>query len=413
MDFASECGRAAGREVLRRRRRKGRRQLTVTSPRSRRLDRRWLRWFRRAATRAPPAGGTRAPAPDYLAIQNGGRRVGGTQSDGLFALAGSGRLGITVSRKVGGAVVRNRVKRWIRECYRRGRRAFPGQVDFVVVARPAAADAGHGGHLPRAGRAGAAPRSEVGDGVDMSWVLLVLVRVYRVLLSPVSPRAVRAVLPVRADLLGLRRGGDPDARRAAGRLAGRAPPAALSPVRARGLRSGAAGRCCTSAARESKNMEKRVILAIGLCVGVLLIWTSFFPPPKPTPPAATAPVAGADHAGACARGAAADAAPGAAADAAGAAAARPAGHEPARAAGRAPDARRPLRLLQPGRDPGARAAARASSSSTTQGRSGQRPRPRAHDRRRRRPAADRVPEQGIPDAAPTAPGRRASRPPTP
>jgi YidC/Oxa1 family membrane protein insertase len=39
-------------------------------------------------------------------------------------------------------------------------------------------------------------------------------------------------------------------------------------------------------------MEKRVVLAIGLCVGILLIWQTFFPPPKPTPPAPTAPVAG-------------------------------------------------------------------------------------------------------------------------
>jgi len=82
--------------------------------------------------------------PDYLAIQNGGRRVSGTHLM-VFSLAGNGRMGITVSRKVGGAVVRNRVKRWIRECYRRRRTDFPGQVDFVVVARPAAAGAGHAG----------------------------------------------------------------------------------------------------------------------------------------------------------------------------------------------------------------------------------------------------------------------------
>lgn len=81
---------------------------------------------------------------DYLAIQNGGRRVGGANLL-VFALAGSGRMGVTVSRKVGGAVVRNRVKRWIRECYRRGRAAFPREVDFVVVARPAAAEAGQAG----------------------------------------------------------------------------------------------------------------------------------------------------------------------------------------------------------------------------------------------------------------------------
>jgi YidC/Oxa1 family membrane protein insertase len=38
-------------------------------------------------------------------------------------------------------------------------------------------------------------------------------------------------------------------------------------------------------------MEKRVVIAIGLCVGILLIWQTFFPPPKPTPPAPSAPVA--------------------------------------------------------------------------------------------------------------------------
>ena len=81
---------------------------------------------------------------DYLAIQNRGRRVGGATLL-VFARARQGRMGITVSRKVGGAVVRNRVKRWIRECYRRRRDDFPGQVDFVVVARPAAAEAGQAG----------------------------------------------------------------------------------------------------------------------------------------------------------------------------------------------------------------------------------------------------------------------------
>jgi len=40
-------------------------------------------------------------------------------------------------------VVRNRVKRWIRECYRRGQPQFPARLDLVVVARPAAAAASH------------------------------------------------------------------------------------------------------------------------------------------------------------------------------------------------------------------------------------------------------------------------------
>jgi ribonuclease P protein component len=79
---------------------------------------------------------------EYLAIQNRGRRVSGAQLL-LFARAGAGRLGITVSRKVGGAVVRNRVKRWVRDCFRRRRDDFPRGLDLVVVARPAAGASDH------------------------------------------------------------------------------------------------------------------------------------------------------------------------------------------------------------------------------------------------------------------------------
>jgi ribonuclease P protein component len=49
------------------------------------------------------------------------------------------RLGLTVSRRVGGAVVRTRVKRRIREWFRRHRSEFPKGKDLVVIARPAAA----------------------------------------------------------------------------------------------------------------------------------------------------------------------------------------------------------------------------------------------------------------------------------
>jgi ribonuclease P protein component len=81
--------------------------------------------------------------PDYLTIQNRGRRLVGPNLL-LFALPGGGRLGVTVSKKVGGAVLRNRVKRWIRDCYRRRRPEFPPGLDLVVVARPPAASADHG-----------------------------------------------------------------------------------------------------------------------------------------------------------------------------------------------------------------------------------------------------------------------------
>jgi ribonuclease P protein component len=49
---------------------------------------------------------------------------------------------VTASRKVGDAVVRNRVKRRIREAFRAQRGLLPPGSDLVVIARPAAAALG-------------------------------------------------------------------------------------------------------------------------------------------------------------------------------------------------------------------------------------------------------------------------------
>jgi ribonuclease P protein component len=48
------------------------------------------------------------------------------------------RLGITVSKKVGNSVQRNRVKRLIREAFRTLKLELPPQYDIVVVGRKAA-----------------------------------------------------------------------------------------------------------------------------------------------------------------------------------------------------------------------------------------------------------------------------------
>lgn len=59
------------------------------------------------------------------------------------AQPGSARIGLTVSRQVGGAVVRNRLKRHLREWFRASVLRRSGAIDLVVIARPPARELGY------------------------------------------------------------------------------------------------------------------------------------------------------------------------------------------------------------------------------------------------------------------------------
>ncbi len=80
---------------------------------------------------------------EFLRVQDRGVRV---LADPLLALAlknslGVTRLGITISSKVGNAVVRNRIRRWLRELFRKRRTSLPAGVDLVLIATPRAQSA--------------------------------------------------------------------------------------------------------------------------------------------------------------------------------------------------------------------------------------------------------------------------------
>lgn len=82
---------------------------------------------------------------EFLRVQDRGHKI---TADCLLCLVlpngraeGLTRLGLTVSTKVGNAVVRNRIRRRLRELFRLKRANLPRGLDLVFIARPSAAEA--------------------------------------------------------------------------------------------------------------------------------------------------------------------------------------------------------------------------------------------------------------------------------
>lgn len=91
---------------------------------------------------ASPAGGTTIPAGG-LAPPADVPNIPGNAAVG--AAVSRSRLGLSVSRRVGNAVIRNAWKRRLREAFRLVQPRLPGGHDFVVVVRSSRVPSGAGG----------------------------------------------------------------------------------------------------------------------------------------------------------------------------------------------------------------------------------------------------------------------------
>ena len=77
--------------------------------------------------------------PQFLKLSRIGKKVHSSDFIVISKVTGNAesRLGITVSAKVGNAVVRNRIKRLVREVFRRRRYELGPAQDVLVIAKKA------------------------------------------------------------------------------------------------------------------------------------------------------------------------------------------------------------------------------------------------------------------------------------
>jgi len=79
---------------------------------------------------------------EFIALAESGQRIQNEHFIAVFSpnQLGRSRIGITVTKKVGPAVKRNKIKRLVREYFRLNRHQLAGHWDINIIAKRQAAD---------------------------------------------------------------------------------------------------------------------------------------------------------------------------------------------------------------------------------------------------------------------------------